>query len=363
MKRNRSTGRQIPSTVSPSRVTRLIVGAAFLIAATGGAPAIAAPERGIVPDGSQVEKVFQGVLHTEGPALGPDGRIYFCDLTTTALSDMKAGILWAYDPRTSKTTLIRSPSGMASGIKFDARGNMVEAEGADYGGRDIVRTDRATGVSTIITGQYQGHALNSPNDLVIAADGSIYFTDPRYFGYESIEQPVMGVYRIAPDRSLQLVAADIRKPNGIALSPDGKTLYVTDLENGSTDLELQRPPVRSDSTEIVAFDIGPDGYLTSRRVFFKTQGIGMDGITVDVGGNVYVTYQDHNNPQVVILSPAGLQVASIKVPEIPYNLALVATAAGVPELYITAGRSLYRIATRVAGLPPLWGSHPIGETR
>lgn len=306
----------------------------------------------------RVERVFQGVLHTEGPALGPDGRIYFCDLTTTALSGMEAGDIWAFDPDSSETTLVRSPSGMATGIKFDAAGNMVVAEGADHGGRAVVRTSRATGRSTIIAGEYQGRALNAPNDLVISSDGSIYFTDPRYFGHEPIEQPVMGVYRIDPSNgSLQLVAADVRKPNGIALSPDNRVLYVSDLENGSTALERIRLPLRPDATEIIAYDVSLDGSLHNRRVFVRTPGIGVDGMTVDAEGNVYAAYQDARAPQIRVFSPAGAELAAIALPELPYNLTLVAGRSGT-ELYVTAGRSLYRVATRIPGLHPLWASTP-----
>lgn len=326
------------------------------VAAALATPTLAATD--IFGSDAQVERVFQGILHTEGPALGPDGRIYFCDLTTTALSGMEAGNIWAFDPATSKTTLVRSPSGMATGIKFDAAGNMVVAEGADYGGRAVVRTDRVTGRSTIIAGEYQGHALNAPNDLVIGAGGTIYFTDPRYFGHEPVEQPVMGVYRIDPGTgALQLAAADVRKPNGIALSPDGRVLYVSDLDNGSSALERQRLPLRPDATEIVAYDVSSDGSLHGRRVFVKTPGTGVDGMTVDAEGNVYATYQDPRMPQIRVFSPAGANLASLLVPELPYNLTLVAGGSG-PELYITAGRSLYRVATRIPGVQPLWASTP-----
>ena len=115
---------------------------------------------------------------------------------------------------------------MSNGILFDARGDMIVAEGADFGGRRVTRTDMRTGKSYIMAGLYNGHPFNSPNDLTIDAKGRIFFTDPRYIGHEPIEQPVMGIYRIDLDSSVHLLAANVWLPNGIAVSPDQKTLYV-----------------------------------------------------------------------------------------------------------------------------------------
>jgi hypothetical protein len=162
----------------------------------------------ILCPGTTLETLFVDGFYTEGPAVGPDGRIYFCDITPTFLSNMAAGNIWAYNPTDGSTTLIRSPSGMASGIQFDAAGRMVIAGGADFGCRSIIRTDLKTGRSHILAGLYTGKHFNSPNDLVIDRNGRIYFTDPRYFGHEPIEQPVFGVYRIDPDGSVHLLLAD-----------------------------------------------------------------------------------------------------------------------------------------------------------
>src|SRR5580658_5207338 len=101
----------------------------------------------IFADGAKVERVFAEGFYTEGPAEGPDGRIYFCDITPTFLSGMAAGNIWAYDPHDGSTALVRSPSGMASGIKFDRQGRMVIAGGADFGCRAIIRTDFQSGRS------------------------------------------------------------------------------------------------------------------------------------------------------------------------------------------------------------------------
>ncbi|HMD15468.1 MAG TPA: SMP-30/gluconolactonase/LRE family protein, partial [Terriglobales bacterium] len=118
------------------------------------------------------------------------------------------------------------PSGMAAGTKFDAEGNLVIAEGNDFGGRRISKIDMKTGKSYILAGLYNGRPYNGPNDLTIDEKGRIYFTDPRYFGYEAIEQPILGVYRIDPDGKVTRIITDAGKPNGICVSPDQKTLYV-----------------------------------------------------------------------------------------------------------------------------------------
>ena len=144
--------------------------------------------------------MYEGGHLTEGVAAAPDGTIYFSDITFTRETAMQAGHILRFDPATKKTTVYRSPSGMSNGIKFDAQGRMVVAEGADFGGRRITRTDLSTGKSVILAGLYEGRPFNSPNDITIDRQGRIYFSDPRYLGYEPIEQPVMAVYRMTQMR-------------------------------------------------------------------------------------------------------------------------------------------------------------------
>ena len=128
---------------------------------------------------------------------------------------------------------------MSNGIKFDATGNMIAAEGADYGGRRVIKTDMKTGKSYIIAGLYEGKPFNSPNDITIDEKGRIYFSDPRYLGHEPIDQPVQAVYRIDTDGSIHRIITDAGKRNGVCISPDQKTLYVVGNDNGL--VEVQKP--------------------------------------------------------------------------------------------------------------------------
>jgi gluconolactonase len=141
----------------------------------------------IVPAGAKVEKLFAGVILTEGVAVARDGKVYFSDITFSHLGRVKngafhAGHIWKYDPATGRTVIFRSPSGMSNGIKFDAKGNMIVAQGADFGGRSVIRTDMNTGMSYVIAGLFEGHRFNAPNDITIDEKGRIYFSDPRYPG-------------------------------------------------------------------------------------------------------------------------------------------------------------------------------------
>lgn len=202
----------------------------------------------ILPPDAKVEKLFEGSVLTEGVAVAPDGMVYFSDITFShvardAKGVFEAGHIWKFDPGTSKTTIFRSPSGMSNGIKFDAVGNMLVAEGADFGGRRVVRTDMKTGKSTIIAGLFEGRPFNAPNDITLDEKGRIYFSDPRYLGHEPLDQPVMAVYRIDPDGSIHRIITDAGKPNGVCVSPDQKTLYVVSNDNGATGFErLGRGP-------------------------------------------------------------------------------------------------------------------------
>src|SRR6476619_2035199 len=134
----------------------------------------------VVPPDAKLEKVFDGgLVLTEGVAVAPDGLVYFSDITFTHVSrdakaPLEAGHIWKFDPKSGKATVFRSPSGMSNGLKFDADGNLLAAEGADFGGRRVTRTDMKTGKTYIVAGLFQGKAFNSPNDITIDEKGRIY---------------------------------------------------------------------------------------------------------------------------------------------------------------------------------------------
>jgi gluconolactonase len=269
---------------------------------------------------------------------------------------MQAGHIWKYDPKTGKTTIFRSPSGMSNGLKFDAQGRLITAEGADFGGRRLTRTDVKVGKSQIIAGLYQGRPFNSPNDISIDEKGRIYFSDPRYLGHEPIDQPVMGVYRIDPDSSIHLIITDAGKPNGVAVSPDQKSLYVVSNDNGATGFDRlpEGMMTHKGRMALLAYDLAADGTAKFRKtlVDYYPQD-GPDGLVVDMEGNLYVAVRDVTRPGIYVYSPEGKELAYIPTPEIPTNVAFGRGTEG-KTLYITAGKSLYRIQMQKAGyqLPP-----------
>jgi gluconolactonase len=321
---------------------RLVRIAALLLLAAAAHSFAQTPS--IVAAGAALETLFEGGVFTEGPAAAPDGTIYFSDITGSARSK-DAGHIMRYDPRTGAVSVYRSPSGMANGLIFDLEGRMIAAEGADFGGRRVSRTEMASGRSEILAALFEGRYFNSPNDVTIDAKGRIYFTDPRYVGREPIEQPAMGVYRIDPDGSLRMVAADAGKPNGIAVSPDQKTLYVASGDNGATGgLPKGLVPLPGRSA-IVAYDLGEDGSLKFRAVFAQQ---GADGLTVDSDGNVYAAA---GSKGVLVYAPDGREIAQIPTPVSTTNVEL-SRGGGPSYLYITGGKGLYRIRVNAKGWHP-----------
>ena len=300
----------------------------------------------ILPLGAKLEKLFDGAFFTEGAAVAPDGAVYFSDLTFTYQSDMQAGHIWKYDPATAKTTIFRSPSGMSNGIKFDAEGRMIVAEGADFGGRRVTRTDMTTGKSTIIAGLYNSRPFNSPNDITIDEKGRIYFSDPRYLGHEPVDQPVMGVYRIDTDGAIHRIITDAGKPNGVAVSPDQKTLYVVCHDNGLVGLDRvpDDAPTRKGRMALLAYDLAPDGTAAFRKMLVDYYPeFGPDGLVVDVEGNLYVAERSQKRPGIAVRSPEGKELEFIRTaPDLPTNVAF-GRGAERKTLYITAGKSLYKI--------------------
>lgn len=327
-------------------------------------------EEPIVPSDARLEKVFDGITLTEGVAAAPNGLIYFSDITFSHVSRLNngaihAGHIWVHDPNSGETKIFRSPSGMSNGIKFDANGDMIVALGADYGGRSVIRTDMQTGMSYIIAGLYEGRPFNSPNDITIDERGRIYFSDPRYMGHEPIDQPAVGVYRIDPDGTIERIIANAGKANGVCVSPDQQTLYVVCNENGATSIDrLANPdagsqpdkgtvPLRKGEMALLAFDLHADGSASFREVLADYSPYdGPDGLICDRDGNLYVAVRAENRPGVVVYAPSGEELAYIKT-EVPTNVGF-GRGDDSNLLYITAGKSLYRIRLNRHGyqLPP-----------
>ena len=324
----------------------------------------------IVPPNAKLEKLFEGVVLTEGVAASPDGMVYFSDITFSHVAveengAIHAGHIWKYNPKSGKTTIFRSPSGMSNGIKFDAAGNMLVCEGADFGGQRVIRTDMKTGMSYIIAGLYEGRPFNAPNDVTVDEKGRIYFSDPRYLGHEPIDQPVMSVYRIDTDGSIHRIITDAGKPNGVSVSPDQKSIYVVSNDNGATGFErlgksedaagpaAVAPPLRKGHMALMAYDLHKDGTATFRETLVDySPEDGPDGLVCDTQGNLYVAVRVENRPGIVVYSPQGKELAYIKT-EVPTNVGF-GRGDDSNLLYITAGKSLYRILLNAEGyqLPP-----------
>jgi gluconolactonase len=318
----------------------------------------------IVPAAARLELLFtrtapiKGGL-TEGPAAAPDGSVYFSDIPFGT----DKGMILRFDPRTKKTTVFARDSHKSNGLAFDAHGSLIACEGSDGGGRCVSRWDIKTGKRTVLADKYKGKRFNSPNDLTIDAKGRIYFTDPRYVGPEPRELKKEAVYRLDPGGEVIRITDEVEKPNGIGLSPDGKTLYVADHNSGSDRVEVKGPVPKPGAMKIYAFPLGDDGKVHGPRKTLVDFGkeAGCDGLTVDVKGNVYLTVRSLRRPGVLVIDPAGKEIAFIPTGR-PQPGAK--TPVGIPSncefgvgdesnvLYVTVDTSLYRIRLKVPGYRP-----------
>jgi len=293
----------------------------------------------IVPEGLSIEKLAGGFIFTEGPVWVPDGYLLF--------SDPNANTIYRWTPD-GQVAVFRTKSGYAgvdvaeygqpgsNGITLDPEGRVTINE---HGNRRVVRIEK-NGVVTVLADRYQGKRLNSPNDLVYRSDGTLFFTDPPFglpkaFDDARKELPFSGVYSLK-DGGLTLAAADLTGPNGLAFSPDERYLYVANWD------EKKKVVMR--------YRVHPDGTLTHGEVFFDmTAAAGedaLDGIKVDVRGNLYVS----GPGGLWILSPEGKHLGTIVGPEHPHNLAW--GDADGRTLYLTAQTGLYRMRLNIPGVRP-----------
>ena len=320
----------------------------------------------IVPADAKLELLYTRDIGdttglTEGPAVAPDGSIYFTDITVGE----KPSRIMRFDPKTKKTSVFVAECGKANGLSFDSRGRLIACEGSDHGGRRVAAYDVTTGKSVTLADRYMGKRFNAPNDMTIDSKGRIYFSDPRYLGDEPRELDHRAVYRIDVDGTVVEITHEVEKPNGIALSPDEKTLYLADHNNGQDKID-NTEEVPKGAMKIYAFPLGPDGLVNGPRktiVDFGTEN-GCDGMCVDSEGRVYLTSRSLKRPGVLIIDPTGKEVAFIATgpenqpepkggkPE-PKGLPSNVTFGAGDEasvLYITVDKSLFRIRLNARGL-------------
>lgn len=337
-----------------ARMLPALAGATLVLSVSTGAVRAADPsgDPAFVPPGAKLEKIVDGDKHdlifAEGPVVTCDGRVLWSDITFTHQKKgphggLRAGNIMQFDPKTGAVAVFRSPSGMSNGLRIDLNCNLLAAEGADYGGRRITRTDLETGRAEIVAGLYQGRPFNAPNDITIDSKGRIYFSDPRYLGHEPVEQGSMAVYRIDPDGSVHQIVTDAGKPNGVAIAPDEKTLYVVSNDNGQLDLIRNgTSPSTKGVMALLAYDLDERGNASNRRVLVDyAPEDGPDGLVVDSEGNLWVAVRNQKRPGIYAYTPKGEEKAYIPT-TIPTNVHF-GRGEDADLLYITADNSLYRI--------------------
>lgn len=294
------------------RLHRCLTIPAAMLAVAATTTALYADEADIVAPGAKLQRLAGGFKFTEGPAADKNGNVYFSDIPNNRIHK--------WDVAKRKLSTFREKSGAANGLFFDKKGNLLACEG----GNRRMTSISPKGKVTVLTAKYKGKRYNSPNDLWIAPNGGVYFTDPRYGSMQGREIDGFYVYYISSDRkTVTRVTSDLKKPNGLIGTKDGKTLYIADPGAGVT----------------YRYKINTDGTLSGKKLFCKS---GSDGMTLDEKGNVYIT-----RGTVLVFNPQGKRIASIRLPETPANV----TFGGKDRktLFITAQTGFYSLRMNVKG--------------
>lgn len=278
-----------------------------------------APAESLIAPGATLQKLADEFSFTEGPTCDTAGNLYFTDQPNNRI------LKWSTE---GKLTTFMQPAGRANGLCFDANGNLIACAEE----KNELWSVAPDGTVTVIAAEYNGKPFNGPNDVWIAPNGGLYFTDPFYkrswSRHTQMPQDGQHVYYVTPDRKRVLrVVSDLKQPNGITGTPDGKRLYIADIGAGRT----------------WVFDVQPDGSLTNKTLFCE---LGSDGMTLDEDGNLYLTGKG-----VTIFDKTGRKIEHIDVPE-PWTANVSFGGPDHRTLFITASKSLYSIRLRVKGANP-----------
>jgi gluconolactonase len=280
------------------------------------------------------------VSFTEGPTVDADGNVYFSETTSQRIMKLSAdGVL----------TTFRENSNAANGLLFDEQWRLVTCEGSRTNPR-VTRTDMKTGKIEVLASKFEGKLLNAPNDVTVDSKGRLYFTDPIFTKVSEQHVGIPGVYRIDPDGKVTRILAGpgIQRPNGITIAPDDKTLYLIEANSSEGGARMIR-----------AYDLSAEGTVGNMRVHYNFYpGRSADGMTIDAQGNIWAAAGLHRRrgtaetldtkPGIHVISPQGRLLQYIPT----HEDTITNCAFGGPDmktLYITAGKTLYRLKTNIAG--------------
>jgi len=286
------------------------------------------------------------IAFTEGPAAAADGMVYFSDIANNRI--MK------FDSAAGTTSVFREPSGRANGLLFDPQGRLLACEGNEFGDNDgnrrITRTDLMTGEVEVLTDNFEGKKYNAPNDIAACSNGQIFFTDPCYGDRATMELNHDSVFRIDVDCTVSKVITqpEIQRPNGIALSPDERTLYLVDS-----------CPTVGGNRKIWKFDLSSEGEVNNQQVVIDfAPGRGGDGMAIAQNGDLYIAagitrprgvHEGTTVPAGIwIVTPDGDVKGRIPVPE---DVLTNVTFGGgdLQTLFIAAGKTLFSIRVNTPG--------------
>jgi len=274
--------------------------------------------KSIIAQGAKVEKLADGFLFTEGPAVDKQGNVFFTDQPNDRIMKWSTG---------GKLSVFLNKTGRANGMYFDKKGNLLSCSDME----NEIWSISPQGEHTVLVTDYNGKKLNGPNDLWIRPDGGIYFTDPLYprdYWTRNPQRQQAGeyVFYLSPDcKSIIPVATDLEKPNGIIGTPDGKFLYVADIQAGKT----------------YRYEIQKNGSLINKKLFAE---MGSDGMTIDSEGNIYLT-----GDGVTVFNPKGEKIEHIPV-EAKWSANVCFGGKDMKTLFITASQYLYSLRMNVKGV-------------